>query len=171
MRKEFKPGPATGGEKSFSTSKGGARMKGYTRAILAIMGICMILFPGCRRVIVESQPDVVYEKEPGPPPHAPAHGYRRKYYSYIFYPSCSIYLDIERKLYFFLDAGAWKTAAILPPHIHLAMEGSVNIEMDTQTPYIKIDEHRKQYPPGQIRKEQPVKGHPGAVKVKGKKGR
>ena len=143
-------------------------MRRYAKPVLAIATACVILVPGCRRVVVESHPDVVYEKESGPPPHAPAHGYRRKYYSYIFYPGCSIYFDIDRNLYFFLDSGAWKTAVILPSHIHLVMEGSVNIEMDTQTPYIKIDEHLKQYPPGQKRKEKPAKDHPDAVKGKGK---
>ena len=36
--------------------------------------------------------DVKHAKKGGPPPHAPAHGYRAKY-TYRYYPSCSVYYD------------------------------------------------------------------------------
>ncbi|MGD9382490.1 MAG: hypothetical protein PVH55_00415, partial [Desulfobacterales bacterium] len=41
-------------------------------------------------------------KKGGPPPHAPAHGYRAKY-KYRYYPACSVYYDDYRKLYFYLE--------------------------------------------------------------------
>ena len=38
----------------------------------------------------------------GPPPHAPAHGYRAKH-TYRYYPDASVYFDISRKIYFYLE--------------------------------------------------------------------
>jgi len=41
-------------------------------------------------------------KKGGPPPHAPAYGYRAKY-QYRYYPSAGVYYDTYRQLYFYLS--------------------------------------------------------------------
>ena len=91
------------------------------------------------------------EKKGGPPPHAPAHGYRAKH-KYRYYPSCRVYFDSNREIYFYLDGPNWRISASLPHTIQL--DGDyVSIEMDTDKPYIYYDEHKRKYPPGQLKKK------------------
>jgi hypothetical protein len=96
-------------------------------------------------------PEVGYEhNKGGPPPHAPAHGYRAKY-QYRYYPSCSVYYDYGRKIYFYIKGDHWEFGASLPSHLRIGLGDSVNIELDTDKPYIYHAEHVKQYPPGQLK--------------------
>jgi len=88
----------------------------------------------------------------GPPPHAPAHGYRAKY-SYRYYPSCYVYFDISRRCYFYLAGDGWKVSASLPVSLRAQLGDYVSIEMDTDRPYINFEEHKKKYPPGQLKKK------------------
>jgi hypothetical protein len=96
--------------------------------------------------------DVKKGKKNGPPPHAPAHGYRAKY-KYRYYPSCSVYYDAYRKLYFYLEGPNWRISASLPHAIQVGLGGYVKIEMDADKPYIHYDEHKHKYPPGQFKKK------------------
>jgi hypothetical protein len=97
-------------------------------------------------------------KKGGPPPHAPAHGYRAKY-NYQYYPSCSVYYDIHRKLYFYLEGSNWRIGASLPHSIQLGSGGFVSIEMDSDRPYTHYEEHRHNYPPGQYKKKDQKKNN------------
>jgi hypothetical protein len=94
---------------------------------------------------------VVKAKENGPPAHAPAHGYRAKH-QYHYYPSASVYHDTSRGLYFYLGGSGWQIAASLPQDLRVRLGSSVSIEMDTDKPYIYNDQHKKQFPPGQMKK-------------------
>ena len=88
----------------------------------------------------------------GPPAHAPAHGYRAKH-TYRYYPSCSVYYDCGRKIYFYLRGDRWEVGASLPSHLRLRLGDSVNIEMHTDKPYMHHSEHVKKYPPGQLKRK------------------
>ena len=87
----------------------------------------------------------------GPPPWAPAHGYRAKY-AYRYYPSFYVYFDVGRRLYFYLEGDSWRVSAHLPSGIHIEVANYVNIELETDKPYEYFSEHRKKYPPGQAKK-------------------
>ena len=89
-----------------------------------------------------------------PPAHAPAHG-RRAQYRYYYYPEARFYFDIGRNLYFYLDSrGNWSVSAKLPPYLLQYRHGPhVELEMDIDTPYHRYHEHRKKYPPGQVKKK------------------
>jgi hypothetical protein len=89
-------------------------------------------------------------KKGGPPPHAPAHGYRAKY-KYRYYPSCSVYYDTGRRLYFYLKGDRWEVGASLPSSLRVRLGGSVSMELDTDKPYIHHAEHVKKYPPGKLK--------------------
>ena len=89
-------------------------------------------------------------KKEGPPPHAPAHGYRAKH-QYRYYPSCSVYYDYGRKIYFYIKGDHWEVGASLPSHLRISLGDSVNIELDADKPYIHHAEHVKKYPPGQLK--------------------
>jgi len=91
-------------------------------------------------------------KKVGPPSHAPAHGYRAKY-SYRYYPGIHVYFDVGRKLYFFLDGPDWRISATLPRHLGPKLGCFVELEMDTDSPFTHFKEHKKKYPPGQLKKK------------------
>ncbi len=130
---------------------------------LALAASALALLPSLGCVVEE-------HREPGPPAHAPAHGYRRNH-SYIYYPSSTCYFDVEKKVYFFMDAGVWKTSVSIPTGITISAAEGVSLELDTDTPYSHFAEHQKMYPPGQAKKEaggNPGKGGQPEGKGKGK---
>ena len=83
-------------------------------------------------------------KNGGPPPHAPAHGYRAKH-QYRYYPSSSVYYDTGRGLYFYLKGDNWEVGASLPGNFRVGLGDSVSIELDTDKPYLQHAEHVKKY--------------------------
>ena len=70
----------------------------------------------------------VKTKKTGPPPHAPAHGYRAKY-NYHYYPHNSVYFDTHRNLYFYLEGNTWRMSVSLPKEIYVELGDHVSIEM------------------------------------------
>ena len=127
--------------------------------------VSTIFLAGCgpKRVAVAYEKDVnhgysevgnkhEYEKKGGPPPHAPAYGYRAKHqYQYRYYPSRSVYYDTGRGLYFYLKGDNWEVGVSLPSNLRVELGDSVSIELDTDKPYIYHAEHVKKYPPGQMK--------------------
>lgn len=88
----------------------------------------------------------------GPPPHAPAHGYRAKY-TYRYYPSEHVYLDNGRGVYFYLEADKWRMSVSLPSRLHMQLGDYVTIGMDSDKPYTYFEDHKRKYPPGQMKKK------------------
>jgi hypothetical protein len=128
---------------------------------LLAIAIILISFSGCRTtgggVALEWGQENGYGhhhkvKKGGPPPHAPAHGYRAKY-KYRYYPSCNVYYDAYRKLYFYLEGPDWHISASLPHAIQVGLGDYVSIEIDADKPYIYNKEHKHRYPPGQYKKK------------------
>jgi hypothetical protein len=91
-------------------------------------------------------------KKHGPPPHAPAHGYRAKY-EYRYFPNNQIYFDPHRKLYFYLKGDSWKVAVSLPRDMSFTVENYVTLVMETDKPYTHYEAHSRKYPPGQMKKK------------------
>ena len=87
-----------------------------------------------------------------PPPPAPAHGYRAKH-NYRYYPSACAYFDTSRKVYFYLEKDNWQMSVSLPQALQLRLGDHVTIEMDTDKPYTKFTDHKRKYPPGQLKKK------------------
>ena len=85
-------------------------------------------------------------KKGGPPPYAPAHGYRAKH-QYRYYPSCSIYYDTGRRLYFYLKGDNWEVGASLPSKLKVGLGESVTLELETTKPYLHHAEHAEKYRP------------------------
>jgi hypothetical protein len=129
-----------------------------------IIGSIAVFINGCTTmgVSVHSGPDDHngYKHPPaaknGPPAHAPAHGYRAKH-QYRYYPSCSVYFDIGRAVYFYLEGDNWRVGVELPNHLRVRLGRSVVIEMDTDRPYIEHRYHKQKYPPGQLKKNKSKK--------------
>lgn len=113
----------------------------FAFTILALSG-CALQTGG---VVVEEQ------SKGGPPPHAPAHGYRAKH-SYYYYPSSYVYFDVTRNVYFYMEGSVWRTTASLPDSIRVKLGDHVTIDMDDDEPYREFESHKKKYPPGQMKK-------------------
>ncbi len=92
------------------------------------------------------------KKHGGPPPHAPAHGYRSKY-RYKYYPDTSVYFNSSKGLYFYLKGDTWTMSASLPYYLNVNLGSSVSIEMDTDKPYTKYKDHKKKYPSSKSKKK------------------
>ncbi len=88
----------------------------------------------------------------GPPPHAPAHGYRAKY-QYRYYPGCAVYYDAGRRLWFYIQAGGWTIGASLPAELKARLGEYVTIGMDDDQPYVRNADHAAQYPPEKYKKK------------------
>lgn len=81
----------------------------------------------------------------GPPPHAPAHGYRAKHH-YHYYPAAECYRDADSGLWFYLSGDGWKMGASLPVDLRVRLGSSVSLELDTDRPYVHHHEHKRKYP-------------------------
>ena len=83
-------------------------------------------------------------KKAGPPPHAKAHGYRAKH-TYRYYPSANAYYDVERKAYFYLEGNNWRMGVALPGSLSVRLGKYVTVEMDSDKPYTRFEEHKHLY--------------------------
>jgi len=127
---------------------------------LLVVALFLFSFGACRTTVgpvgFERERGVGYgyhyelkkTKNKRPQPNAPTHGYRTKY-QYRYYPNCSVYYDDYRKLYFYLEKLSWQISASLPNDIQERLDDYVNIEMDTDKPYIYYEEHKRKYSLGQ----------------------
>jgi hypothetical protein len=115
--------------------------------ILISCTVFLYIFPGCTftrgGIYVGEHP----KPGGGPPPHAPAHGYRAQH-TYRYYPSAQVYFDTSRRVYFYLDGQGWRVSTSLPGRFHIAVGDYVNIDMESDRPYTAFDKHKKKYPPG-----------------------
>ena len=142
----------------------------FMLASIILIALGLSLFQGGCTLSIGNAPGPVYAPAPppppppqsGPPPWAPAHGYRAKH-SYYYYPDSYVYFDVGRSLYFYYSGGGWQASVSLPSGIHIAAGEYVALEMDADRPYIYHSDVEKRYPPGQMKKKE--KGDKG----KGKK--
>ena len=119
--------------------------------LLFVVGISVLSFSSCSARIGVG-PEVSERR--GPPPHAPAHGYRRKC-RYYYYPSSEVYFELSQRRYFWIEGGTWRVGVRLPDYIVVSSADRVVVELDGDVPY---REHVRV-----------VKEHPGKGKWKEKK--
>ncbi len=119
---------------------------------LVFLSAWAFLLTGCTLAPVSVGHDPGYHHGPsgGPPPWAPAHGYRAKY-TYRYYPSLQIYYDLNRELYFYLSDGQWRTSKRAPATYRSRRGDGVTLHMRTGRPYHYHQDVFKRYPPGQAR--------------------
>jgi hypothetical protein len=112
----------------------------------------------------------------GPPPWAPAHGYRAKT-RHIYFPEYNFYFDLERRVYIHLQAGRWTISVDLPTrlgNLNLRNASKFELELDIDNPQIYNADHQLRYRPkyAVAYAEPPAKSHPHKVhpgKGRGKK--
>jgi hypothetical protein len=132
----------------------------YLKRLIPTLIIFSILawFGGCTTIsgTVNTGPNDGAAVKNGPPAHAPAYGYRAKY-QYRYYPVCSVYFDIGRKVYFYLEGENWRISAELPDRLRVGLGEYVVFEMDSDKPYLDYKNHQQKYPPGQLKKNKNAK--------------
>jgi hypothetical protein len=140
-------------------------------AIVLALGFgCLVLNNGCYDTRVTLGEEPTYRQPPpppeetkpprgrghGPPPWAPAHGYRAKHH-YRYYPSSEVYFDIGRAVYIYYEGERWRVSVKLPGEIRIDLNDYVTLEMDTDKPYEYHSEVVKRYPPGHKKKKSKAK--------------
>ena len=76
----------------------------------------------------------------------------QQWYFYRYYPSCSVYYDIDRSLYYYPEGDNWTISASLPSNLEKKLGDYVKIEMDTDKPYTDHEKHVQNFPPNESRK-------------------
>lgn len=92
----------------------------------------------------------------GPPPWAPAHGYRAKT-KHVYFPDQNFYYDVVQRNYLYLNNGSWSISASLPgvfANINLGNARQIQLEIVGHTPYVYNKEHIVKY-----KKPKKGKGH------------
>jgi hypothetical protein len=127
------------------------RMKNPFKLAAAALICLPLLFTACAStgVFIGDEPALV--EAGGPPPHAPAHGYRAKHV-YYYYPHSQVYFDTGRNVYFYMEGDSWRMSVALPNELSVRLGDHVRLELDTDKPYVYFGEHKQKYPPGQAKK-------------------
>lgn len=100
------------------------------------------------KVLPPPPPEVVVIEDTapkGPPPWAPAHGFRRNR-DYYYYPDANVYFNPDERKWFFLEGGSWRIAAALPTSINLNLERTVSLTMETDRPFEHHEQVKRYYP-------------------------
>lgn len=107
---------------------------------LALLNSCVLVDNPPRREVV-----VVESERHGPPPWAPAHGWRRKH-EYHYYPITQVYYYPHVKRYYWLEGGDWKTGVRLPSYYVIEESKRVVFELDDE-PHKHHFRIKNDYPP------------------------
>lgn len=57
-------------------------------------------------------------------------------------------------MYFYLDSNNWKKKSSLPHELKIRLGNGVEIEMDSENPYIDFEGHKGKYPPGRMKNKE-----------------
>ncbi len=128
-----------------------------TVTALLLNGCVTTVSNGDARVTVSDSTTVAKtDSGKGPPAHAPAHGYRAKH-NYLYYPDKSVYYDVGRRLFFYLEGDEWTVSVSLPSRYRMDLGSGVTLVLETDKPYQKHGEHARKYPPGKKKKDKKEK--------------
>jgi hypothetical protein len=97
----------------------------------------------------------------GPPPWAPAHGYRAKT-KHVYFPDQNFYYDVEKRNYLYLQNGKWNVSVQLPSiyaNINLGGSTQIQLEIGGHTPYTYNKEHLIKYKKPKKSHKYKEKGH------------
>lgn len=83
----------------------------------------------------------------GPPPWAPANGYRAKT-SHIYFPDQNFYFDIQKSVYIYMSGDKWQVSATIPSiyaRIDFNSALKVELELNTDSPQQYNSDHVIKY--------------------------
>ena len=90
------------------------------------------------------------KKEVGPPPWAPAHGYRAKT-RYTYFTQQNFYYDNQRGVYIYLSGKNWQVSANLPEifkGVNLTAAVKVDLDFSGDDPQKYNSDHKTKYKKG-----------------------
>lgn len=129
-------------------------MKPVSRFGKFVVPLALVAVSGCVAV-VEDRPRrevvMVDSDRHGPPPWAPAHGWRRKHETFHYYPVVQVYYFPSNRTYYWLDAGEWKVGVRLPSRYVIEQHKMVVVELDDE-PHKRHHKVKTQYPPDYFEK-------------------
>ncbi|MFN3403476.1 MAG: hypothetical protein ACK40G_05220 [Cytophagaceae bacterium] len=81
----------------------------------------------------------------GPPPWAPAHGYRAKT-RHIYFPDHNFYFDLHKNIFLHLVNGVWTSVPQVPiPGLNLKSLTQIELDFDGNDPFRFNDDHKIKY--------------------------
>lgn len=96
-------------------------METIKKKIATLLGVLILVF----MLVV---PTDVFSQ--GPPPWAPAHGYRAKT-RHIYFPDQNMYYDIQKEVYIYFNNGKWSVSAKVPSvFVSINLGRSTQVELD-----------------------------------------
>lgn len=108
-------------------------------------------------------------KKNGPPPWAPAHGYRAKT-RHVYFAEHNFYFDVKNGVYIYASGDKWQVGVKLPSifaRVDLNKAVKVELELNTDSPQKYNAEHKTKYKS----KTKSGKGKSNNGRGKSKKGR
>lgn len=89
-------------------------------------------------------------RQQGPPPWAPAHGYRAK--QHVYFPDYHVFYDARRSGYVYWNNGNWAFSAVMPAFIANIDLGNARVQVMSEVPLnarpeIYYDDYYRTYPP------------------------
>ena len=120
--------------------------RGAARVGVALAALLPV-FPGCVTVVDRPSDEVVVESDRhGPPPWAPAYGWRRQHETYYYYPGGQVYYYPSLRRYYWLEGKDWRYGDRLPRYyvIQENKRVALDLEYEPHTQHAKI---REMYPP------------------------
>jgi hypothetical protein len=113
---------------------------------IALAGLLYFL-PGCVAVVEKPSDMAAIESDRnGPPPWAPAHGWRRQHETYYYYPASQVYYYPNAQRYYWLDGREWRSGDRLPRYYVLQANKKVTLDLDYE-PHTQHAKIRAMYPP------------------------
>ena len=91
-----------------------------------------------------------FKKETGPPPWAPAHGYRAKT-RYVYFTEHNFYYDNNKGMYIYLSGKNWEVSASIPDifkNVNLAAEVKIDLDFSADNPQKYNADHKRKYKKG-----------------------
>lgn len=88
------------------------------------------------------------KKKGGPPPWAPAHGYRAKT-RYVYFKDYPVYYDNDNGVYISMSGGNWSVSAKLPgilTGVDLVAAAKIDLDFSGDKPQVEYEAHQKKYP-------------------------
>lgn len=112
------------------------KTKSALYGLVVILSLCFML------------PDAIAQgKKNGPPPWAPAHGFRAKTRQ-IYFPEQNFYFDTQKGVYIYLNGNNWDVSVRLPSlfaGIDLRLATKVELNLSTDTPQQYNADHKMKY--------------------------
>jgi hypothetical protein len=134
-------------------------MKTIQNKTIKIFGVVILVFMLAIPADVFSQ---------GPPPWAPAHGYRAKT-RHIYFPEHNVYFDLQKKVFIYINGSNWSVGVSLPTSfgsINLRTSSQIELDYYGNYPYYFNKDHKAKYK----KNKNNVSGKPKSVSVTGNKG-